>query len=78
MENIKNKDSRPEELRFLEVEGSTPVEAINKAIAILGVTRKEVKVKILSEEDRGLFGMAGVHPAKVRVSLIKPEKGLTS
>ena len=78
MENIKNKDSRPEELRSIEVEGSTPVEAIKKAMAILGVTRKEVKVKILSEEDRGLFGMTGMHPAKVRVSLIKPEKGLTN
>ena len=58
----------------LEVEGKTPAEAIAKALVILGLTRKEVKVKILSEEQRGLFGMEGAQPAKVRVTLIKKKK----
>ncbi len=61
-------------LESIDTEGKTPTEAIKKALAILKVDRSKVKVKILSEEQRGLFGMEGARPAKVRVTLLKKKK----
>lgn len=71
MEDSKNNCSQPSELTSVETEGKTPQEAIKKALSVLGVVRKEVEVKILSEEEKGLFGMEGARPAKVRVTLRK-------
>ncbi|OGX31796.1 MAG: hypothetical protein A3D27_03035 [Omnitrophica WOR_2 bacterium RIFCSPHIGHO2_02_FULL_46_37] len=62
------------ELESIETQGKTPAEAIEKALAILRVDRSKVKVKILSEEQKGLFGMEGARPAKVRVTLLKKKK----
>ncbi len=53
----------------LEVEGASVEDAINKAMRILGVSRESLVVKVLCEEKRGLFGMAGAKPAKIMVSL---------
>lgn len=61
-------------LRYIEVQGKTPAEAIEKALRILKVLRKDVEVKILSEEKRGLFGMEGACLAKVRVTIRKDVK----
>ena len=55
--------------RVLEVEGPTSKEAIAKALKLFGVRRQQVTVKILAEEERGLFGMKGASQAKVRVTL---------
>ena len=74
MENFKNNCSRPSKLTSVETEGKTPQEAIKKALSILGSERREVEVKILSEEEKGLFGMEGARPAKVRVTLRKNKK----
>ena len=74
MENSKNNNSHPSELTSVETEGKTPQEAIKKALSVLGVARREVEVKILSEEEKGLFGMEGARPAKVRVTLRKNKK----
>lgn len=68
MEDAQKKYPAQPGLTSIEAEGATPVEAIKKALVILGLTKKEVKVKILSEENRGLFGMEGTRLAKVRVS----------
>jgi spoIIIJ-associated protein len=73
MENAAN-HSHKDELTSVETEGKTPAEAIEKALALFKVSRKEVKVKILTEEKRGLFGMEGASPAKVRVTLLKKKK----
>ena len=54
----------------IEVEGSTVEEAINKALKTLKLPRAKVKIEVLSEEEKGLFGMPGAKPAKVRVSAI--------
>lgn len=51
-----------------EFEGSTVKEAIKKAIQTLGIPRKEIIVKIVCEEKKGLFGMEGAKPAKIMVS----------
>lgn len=55
--------------RSIESDGTTVEEAIEKALKILGVPREAVKVKIVSEEKMGLFGMAGSKPARVIVTL---------
>lgn len=68
MEDTQEKPSAQPGLTSVEAEGATPAEAIKKALAILGLTKKEVKVRILSEEKKGLFGMEGMQLAKVRVS----------
>jgi len=56
--------------RYIEAEGKTVEEAIEKALQILKLPRKRVKIETLSEEKKGLFGMPGAKPAKVRVSVI--------
>lgn len=68
MEDAQKKHPAQPGLTSIEAEGATPAEAIKKALVILGLTKKEVKVKILSEENRGLFGMEGTRLAKVRVT----------
>ena len=55
----------------LEVTGKTLEEAIEKALAQLKVKREDVKIEVLSEEKKGLFGLMGAKPAKVRVTIIK-------
>ncbi|MDD5059729.1 MAG: Jag N-terminal domain-containing protein [Candidatus Omnitrophica bacterium] len=59
--------------RFVEAEGKTVEEAIEKALKDLKLPRNRVKVESLTEEKKGLFGMPGAKPAKVRVSEI-PDK----
>jgi spoIIIJ-associated protein len=54
----------------IEIEGKTVEEAIKKALQELKLPRHKVKVEILSEEQKGLFGMSGAKPAKVRVSVL--------
>ena len=53
----------------IEVEGNTVAEAIKKALKELKLPRSKVIIEVLSEEEKGLFGMPGAKPAKVRVSL---------
>ncbi len=60
----------------VEVEGNTVQEAIEKALKELVAKRREVKVEILCDEEKGLFGMAGAKLAKVRVTLINEQKKL--
>ncbi|MGH7806455.1 MAG: RNA-binding cell elongation regulator Jag/EloR [Candidatus Binatia bacterium] len=52
----------------IETEGATLDEAIDQALAALGATRDEVRVEILNDAKRGLFGFGGQR-ARVRVSL---------
>lgn len=58
----------------IEVEGSTVEEAIKKALKTLKLPRSKVKIEVLSDEEKGLFGMPGAKPAKVRVSAIKDKE----
>jgi spoIIIJ-associated protein len=52
----------------IEIEGKTVEEAIKRALKELKLPRNKVIIEVLSEEEKGLFGMAGAKPAKVRVS----------
>lgn len=58
----------------IEIEGRTVEEAVKLALQELKLPRDKVKIVVLSEEEKGLFGMAGAKPAKVRVSLIKDKE----
>ena len=64
MESMKN-------IKSIDVEGSSVEDAINKALKKLGVPRDQIDVKILCEETKGLFGMEGAKPAKIKVSIKK-------
>ncbi len=54
----------------IEMEGKTPEEAIQKALDVLDAPREQVKVEILDEGSKGLFGMIGSKQAKIRVTLL--------
>lgn len=55
----------------IEVEGKTVKEAIKKALQALKLPRDKVKIEVLSEEEKGLFGMPGARPAKVRITSLE-------
>ena len=55
----------------IEIEGKTVEAAIKIALKRLRLPRNKVKVEILSEGEKGLFGMPGGKPAKVRVTAIE-------
>lgn len=61
----------------LEVEGNTIEEAIKKALTELKLKRSQVTIEVLAEEEKGLFGMPGAKPAKIRVSLRTKDKEKT-
>ena len=70
-----NKDKKMKSSpKSTEVEGGTVEEAIKKAAEIFNVSRDEISVKVVCEEKRGLFGMEGEKPAKIRVSLKAKKK----
>jgi spoIIIJ-associated protein len=58
----------------VEVEGKTVQEAVEKALGELKAKRNEVKIEILCDEEKGLFGMPGAKLAKVKVTLLKAKK----
>lgn len=55
----------------IEAEGRDVKEAIRIALDKLGVSKDRVKIQILSEERKGLFGMKGAEQAKVKVTVVK-------
>ena len=57
-------------VKSIESVGKTVEEAIEKALLELRLPRNRVKIESLTEEKKGLFGMDGAKPAKVRVSVI--------
>jgi spoIIIJ-associated protein len=54
----------------LEVEGKTVEDAVKVGLKELKVSRDQVKIEILCDEEKGLFGMPGAKMAKIRVTLI--------
>ncbi len=57
------------QIKKVESTGNTVEEAIQEGINELGVARDKVSIKIVCEEQKGLFGMGGAKPAKVIVSV---------
>lgn len=58
----------------IEVEAGTVEEAIKKALKQLKLPRSKVKIEVLSDAEKGLFGMPGAKPAKVKVSAIREQE----
>ncbi|MFH2137701.1 MAG: Jag N-terminal domain-containing protein [Candidatus Omnitrophota bacterium] len=54
-----------------EFKGKTIEEAIEKALAELSLPKEKIKISILTEGQRGLFGMKGAKQAKIRVTVIE-------
>jgi spoIIIJ-associated protein len=54
-------------VEYVEVEGNTVEEAIAKGLDKLDVERDGVRVKVVEEGSKGLFGFIGQRPARVRV-----------
>ena len=59
--------------KSIEVEAKTTREAIKVALQKLKANREDVEIKILREEHKGLFGMEGAEPAKIK-AVIKKKK----
>jgi len=57
--------------KTIEVEAKTTKEAIAAALKDLNVRKEDVDIKILREENKGLFGMEGAELAKIKVSIKK-------
>jgi spoIIIJ-associated protein len=57
--------------KSIEIEATTLEEAMDMALKQLGVKKEQVNIRILSEEQKGLFGMQGAKPVKVRVTVKK-------
>jgi len=59
----------------IETEAKTTKEAIDIALKKLKVKKEDVDIKILREECKGLFGMEGAEPAKIKATIkSKPTK----
>lgn len=57
-------------VKYIEIEGKTMEEAIEKALQELRLPRNRVHIESVVEEKKGLFGMPGARLAKVRVRVI--------
>lgn len=55
--------------KSFEFEACSVDEAIAKALSELKLKRDDIVVKVVSEEKKGLFGMEGANPAKIKVTL---------
>jgi len=53
---------------YVEQEGKTVEEAVDLALEKMGTGREQVKITVLSEGTKGLFGL-GSKPCKVRISM---------
>lgn len=54
-------------MKIIEQEGKTPDEAIEIALKKLNCLREEVKIEIIDEGNKGLFGLMGSKMAKVKI-----------
>ncbi len=52
-----------------DFEGGSIEEAIKKALETLNVSRETINVRVICEEQKGLFGMGGASPAKIKVTI---------
>lgn len=59
---------------FIEVEAATVEEAIKKALKTLKAKKRDVNIQVLNEGKRGLFGIEGETPAKIKATLTSLKK----
>jgi len=56
-------------LASFEFEGTNIEDAIQVALNKMNVSREMITIKVVCEEQKGLFGMSGAKPAKIKVFL---------
>ena len=56
-------------MKEYEVSARTIEEAISQGLEHLGVSISDVTVDVLEEGSKGLFGLFGSRPAKVRLTM---------
>lgn len=56
-------------MKVIEKTGRTVDEAVISALENMGVSRENVDVEIIEEPSKGIFGLFGVKPARVKVIL---------
>ena len=61
-------------MRTQEFTGKTTQEAIDAGLAALGVTIADVHVDVIQEGAKGLFGLFGSKPARVRMTVMEEER----
>ncbi|MBQ7825914.1 MAG: Jag N-terminal domain-containing protein, partial [Clostridia bacterium] len=61
-------------MRSQEFTGKTTQEAIDAGLAAFGVTIADVHVDVLQEGAKGLFGLFGSKPARVRMTVMEEER----
>ncbi len=57
---------------FIEVEGKNIEKAVDKACAKLNISREALKYEVISYGSSGIFGLAGIKKARIRVALTEP------
>ncbi|MDI6781601.1 MAG: RNA-binding cell elongation regulator Jag/EloR [bacterium] len=63
---------------IIEQQGKTVDKAIEEGLKKLGVSKEKVKVEVIDEGKKGLFGLFGVSPAMVRLTLIHDATGVAT
>ncbi|WP_213485111.1 Jag N-terminal domain-containing protein, partial [Thermobacillus xylanilyticus] len=58
-------------MKKVTASGKTIEAAVNSGLEQLGTTIDRVKVNVLEQPSRGLFGLFGARPAKVELTLIE-------
>lgn len=61
-------------IKSYEFTGRTTEDAINAGLSELGIDISDAKVEIVEEGSKGLFGLFGSRPAKVRLSVEEQEE----
>jgi len=66
-----NKMEERKRIKSIEVEAASLREAIKKALKEMGVKKQDVNIEVLKEEHKGLFGMEGAKPTRIKATLKK-------
>ena len=61
-------------MKNYEATGKTYEEALENGLSALGATISDVDITVLEEGSKGLFGLFGSRPWRVRVTAIEDEK----
>ncbi len=61
-------------MKFYEFTGKTEAEAIDQGLQELGLSIADVDVQVVEEGSKGLFGLFGSRPVKVRLTLKDAEE----
>ena len=61
-------------MKEYEVSARTIEEAVSQGLEHLGVSISDVKVDVIEEGSKGLFGLFGSRPAKVRLTLMEDDQ----